>query len=47
MSCRMLDTQHITLNDTTQLRELCMSDDTKGGPAPKGKNCMDCKRLPL
>ena len=39
--------QHIALNDTTQLAELCMSTGIKGGLAQKEHNLMNCNRLPL
>ena len=46
MSRRMVDIQHVTLNNMAQLAKLCMSTGTKGGLAQKGHNLTDCNKLP-
>ena len=47
MNWRMVNIQYITVNDTTQQAELCMSIGSKGGLAQKGLNLTDCNMLPL
>ena len=47
MSERVINMQHVTLNDTAQPVKLCMAITTKGNLVQKGHNLMNCNRLPL
>ena len=41
----MINSQHVTLNDTTQMVELCMSIVTKIDLVQKSHDLMDCNSL--